>query len=306
MPLVLSAQNLVPNPDFEVYSSCPSSSGQLDSALHWINPTPGGFPNGNADYFHTCSADMGVPVNFAGTQPAHSGLAYGGFEPYANTIPNYREYLEVPLMEPLVAGKCYQLDFYVSLGDKMQKAICNVGALFSDSLITQDTPGPLPFAPSLDGLGGCLTNAASWTLASGVYLAQGGESYLIIGNFHNDAATTTITVNPMAAYFYSFYYVDDVSLVMIPDDGCLPMGVEKPSVPFASLFPNPVGDHLSIITDGSEQVTFSIRDTWGRVVAQDRFTGSITIDVGHLAAGLYTAEITNGSGIVERQRFIKQ
>ena len=304
--LVLPAQNLVPNPGFEQLTGCPTVGGQIALALSWINPTPGGFPNGSPDFFHDCSAEMGVPVNFAGTQAPLSGLGYAGFHPYSSAAANFREYVEVHLTEPLVPDKCYELSFHVSLGDKMLKAVCNLGALFRNSMISQPTAGPLPFTPSLDGLGGCITDQENWTLVSGVYTAQGGESYLIVGNFHDDASTTAITVNPNAAYLMSYYYIDDVSVSEIADAECLSLGVEEQVNSSVSLFPNPANDRLTITTGRSEKVVLAIRDPQGSVMLQERFTRSTTIDIGQIATGIYTAEIIDGDGIATRQRFIKQ
>src|SRR5580692_4077770 len=66
--------NLVPNPGFEDYTSCPNSVSELDLAAPWFQPTAG-----TSDYFNVCGASsVGVPNNFAGSQPAHGGQAYAG------------------------------------------------------------------------------------------------------------------------------------------------------------------------------------------------------------------------------------
>lgn len=304
--LPLSAQNLVLNPGFEQFTSCPFGN-DLDSALFWFNPTPGGSPNGTPDYFHACAFD--VPSNFAGTQPAHGGDGYGGFATYSSVsiIPDFREYVEVSLDTPLVAGSCYELSFHVSLADEMRHATCNMGALFSDVLISQSGPGPLLFTPSLDGLGGCLVDATSWTLVSGTYQALGGESYLVIGNFHDDAGTTEVTVDPGASYGHAYYFIDDVSLTLLPGStGCFSVGVVEPAVRTISVFPNPVINELSVSAEGDGVVSFRLLDSRGTAVVRMSFQRTVTMSATHLAQGLYVYELRDESGQVERGTIIKQ
>ena len=110
----VNAQNLVPNPDFETHSACPNgdiSSGTITLAPPWNKPT-----DGTSDYFHTCStgafgAWTGVPANVFGNQMPHSGNAYGGFHTYIGQQ-NLREYIQAPLLSPLVAGQAYKVSFY--------------------------------------------------------------------------------------------------------------------------------------------------------------------------------------------------
>ncbi len=74
----LNAQNLVPNPNFEDYSSCPTGEGQIDVLDDWYSPTAG-----TPDFFHGCFGPgiggVGVPINFMGNQLALSGKGYAGF-----------------------------------------------------------------------------------------------------------------------------------------------------------------------------------------------------------------------------------
>src|SRR5271157_5345469 len=76
----LHAQNLVPNPSFEQYDTCPNSSGQINYAKYWFQGGPG-----NPDYFNICSSTLpypgnqfSVPQNAWGYQFAYEGNAYCG------------------------------------------------------------------------------------------------------------------------------------------------------------------------------------------------------------------------------------
>ena len=110
--LRMQAQELVPNGDFEQYTTCPDSSGQIDHAVGWSRPTAG-----TSDYFNACQQgvppgfnafDPGVPDNFFGHQPAYIGIgeAFGVGGDSVITVPNpdYREYVSHALAAPLTPG----------------------------------------------------------------------------------------------------------------------------------------------------------------------------------------------------------
>src|SRR5690606_25879104 len=67
------AQNLVPNPGFESYSSLPGNYGQYYLAIGWsnVNNNTTGPPYGSPDYFHT-SGGLGT---YFGQIAPHGGSA---------------------------------------------------------------------------------------------------------------------------------------------------------------------------------------------------------------------------------------
>ena len=146
-------QNLVPNPSFEQYSSCPGPTQLIDYAVPWFQTWA---TAGSTDYFNACATSnyVTVPDNFAGYQLAHTGVAYGGFAPlwyYSdNTHPPQpgfvRESLEVQLMNPLIGEKKYSVSFYVVAGNENMYAIDAIGAFFSNSSITINDPNHTAFS----------------------------------------------------------------------------------------------------------------------------------------------------------------
>jgi hypothetical protein len=293
---ICEAQNLVPNGNFEQYSGCPDFYGQLDSALYWINPN-----EGTPDYFNVCSTffNTGVPSNGLGVQPSHSGSAYGGIELFYHQGENSREYMEVPLLSALVANQHYHFEMYANLGDRGNYSTDALQAYFSDTLIANiDSAIVLPFTPQISNDSGVFLNTTAWTLISGNYMAHGGESYLLIGNFKNDSSTA-LQFN--VAYFIglAYSYIDDVSLTIAT-------GIDdQTETGNINLFPNPVNDRVTIstYTNSPSEITFYDMDS--RKLLQEQFINSVTLNTKQLAKGLYLYEVRNKNGVIKKGKSVK-
>lgn len=205
--LPLSGQNLAPNPGFETYSVCPDTYGNGGP----LECEP--WQNGNqatSDFFHTCAVgtDVGVPDNIQGSQLAHTGNGYTGFYTRESSI--WREYVQAPLLSPCIAGITYHVSFYVSLADNFC-ATANIGAYFS---ATPPDPanniGTLNAMPQVEAHLGFINDNQDWVLITGCFVAQGGEQWITIGNFYNNANTP---IEPGCnTSFASYYYLDDVTV----------------------------------------------------------------------------------------------
>ena len=68
------------------------------------------------------------------------------------------------------------------------------------------------------------------------------------------------------------------------------VGLEDHSPEYeASIFPNPTSDILNIRTSTFENVTYTLYDTQGKLILQDKLSSEQTpIRVGHLATGKYS------------------
>lgn len=225
-PRFASAVNLVPNPGFEFYTTCPTSYGQSNVAAPWDTPN-----TGTSDYLNACAPvsfpSLNMPNNQLGFQSAYDGVGYGGLIPYSSA-PDYREYLTSPLSSPMTPGMPYLIQFRVSLADSASLAVDRIGAYLSVGPV-----GPvfnyaaLPYTPQIESPANVpLNNATGWTLISGVYIATGGEDHITIGSFRDDGSTN-LTPGPGAWLGGSYYYVDGVSseLVLPTEQACcLPDG----------------------------------------------------------------------------------
>jgi hypothetical protein len=215
--VVTKAQyNLAPNPSFEIYTSCPNNAGQLSFATSWFSPT-----NADTDYFNSCATNIYYGVPNQGTynyQLAHSGSAYVGIYLYNGINNDYREYCSVQLLNSLIAGKCYWVNFYVNKSSRFygKYAVNNIGCAFTTTNISSTGTGfVLNIAPSIQKFGNpIISDTINWISVSGVYTANGGENYLTIGNFFNDTNTDTLNTGS-GNYPGSGYLIDDFSVIPI-------------------------------------------------------------------------------------------
>jgi hypothetical protein len=205
--LETSAQvtNLVPNPSFEFSISCPASPGLIAICPPWFQTSP----TITVDYYNICSpGQLGVPNNYNGFQYARTGFAYAGLVLLAFDNTPYREYLEVQLLTPLLSGKSYCVEFYVSQADLAINTCDSIAVYFSnDSLLNSNQTTIVCQNQIHNEIGNSLNDTANWVKVQGQFVAQGGENFMTIGNFNN--------FNPNAQIAY--YYIDDVSVYECDD-----------------------------------------------------------------------------------------
>ncbi len=124
---------------------------------------------------------------------------------------------------PLQTGVKYGVTFFVSLADTCKFACNDIGAYFSDSALYSD---PLlavksNFTPQIanNPVTHPLTDKVNWMRVSGCFTAAGGEQYIVIGNFKDDASSSVDSIGSSASNGKwdedaesAYYYVDDVSV----------------------------------------------------------------------------------------------
>jgi len=211
-----SAQNLVPNPSFENYNSCPSGRAAVQSLCaslpysyiwYWSRRTPAA-----CDYFNSCasaSTGVSIPSNFLGTQSAHTGNAYTGFVTY-NSGSYDGGCLQSELNTTLSAGHRYFVSFYINLADASSYASGDIGAYFTCCGACLSAASYFSYMPKVVSPPGFHdTDKTNWQQISGFFTAKGGEGYIVIGNIPD--TTNAIYIGGTTSYAY--YYIDDVSVV---------------------------------------------------------------------------------------------
>lgn len=212
------AQNLVPNPSFESYGTLPcswiTSSAGFNSAINnWTMPT-----SGSSDIFstlvgNTCYAScFSTNASSPGQQAPRTGNVMSAILTYGSgcgSQPNYREYLEIQLSSPMIVGETYDVEFYVSFGERCAMATNNIGAHFSTNYISSTNCFVLNFVPQINETT-VVTNSTGWQRISGTIVATQAFQYMTIGNFFSNAATSTQANGGPSSN--ARYFIDDVSV----------------------------------------------------------------------------------------------
>lgn len=203
-------QNLVPNPSFESYTACPTGLGQIANVTDWQNVAS---HTGTPDFYHNCGTGSGATTGgLTGPQAPRTGDAYAGLMLYSQWQANRREYIQAQLISPLVAGVTYCVAMHVSLCDD-----CNITTTNGMEAYLSNTPvvgggwfAPIT-APAQFTSATLLNDKTNWMELSFLYTATGGEEYITLGNFKNDAATSITNVGGgIRAVVWMF--IEDISV----------------------------------------------------------------------------------------------
>ncbi len=301
------AQNLVPNGDFENYTVCPFTSGDIEKAFPWFQPYIG-VGSSSTDYFNSCNNSIngafGVPANFVGYNYAKSGAGYAGIVTYSGGS-NWREYLEIELTDTLAFGIQYCVSFYVNRAEDFNYTADKIGAYLSIDSLTYFNPpfGVLALIPQMENSNGnFLTDTVNWTLIQGNFISTGGEKFLTIGNFNDDQQTNVVTIQS-TGQIAAYYYIDDVSVVQ----GLCTVGLEEAEVKSGiKIYPNPSKDVCLITAKQFTNAVLSVYDITGRVIFTQEFSQQFKLNAAMFTPGVYIVEIKNKQGSGIKTKLIKE
>lgn len=304
MATYATAQNLVPNPGFEDVEYCPSGNGY--KAAQWFNPNFGSpdlyrDTGASAPCFENCGGFNIINVynNPYGYQLPRSGRVYFGIAIMGGIGSDTREYIYVQLSDTLIAGKKYCVSFYTSLSNGSGYASDAVGVSLTQSPY-YDCSGPVLFFTSSEVRnppGNVLTDTMNWILVSDTFIANGGEKFLTIGNFHADS---TVIYQPTGqVQNMCYHYIDDVS-VMFCD-------TFAPVYPSFSLFPNPSNGEFNISGNFPSQTQLTIYNMLGQKIGESIILpeGNNILSINlQLAQGVYYYELRSPSEQLTEGKFI--
>jgi len=212
-----SSQNLVYNPGFESDSAAPITSySQLMAGQTlvdgWYVPT-----DGTSDYFNSHQSTIrghGIPK--ARTGQGRIAMIW------ANASQSiYREFVTGRLIKPLEKNKKYKISFYICRYKYAHYSPMQIGAYFSkDSMIQKNYYANIKVQPQMkieDYT--ILDDRKYWHKVEAVFLANGDEKYVTLGNFKqtiNDLNSPAIKVSSkftiVATGSYAYCFVDDISV----------------------------------------------------------------------------------------------
>ncbi|MCD6067333.1 MAG: OmpA/MotB [Bacteroidetes bacterium] len=327
--------NIVPDSSFEILNpGCGTTYGlgQIDSAsTYWQSGN-----KGSTDLYHGCY--FGPPFNaymenypscIGGAQYPRTGGVFAGIcaidRPNRNL--NYREYLQTQLLIPLEAGKKYYAGCHVSLGESYKRfSVNSFGLLFTDSVPAYDSSyffgswmqwGPIrQEAQVMNDTTINLMDTLGWILVADTFIAQGGEKWLTIGNFRNDAHSVFVPTNynSVSSDSASYYFVDDVFLYCI-DTSCatVPVIGIKETQTYRhnfGLYPNPAIHEITVEIDAfndQKSALLRIYDLAGRLRKSDELllhSGKGITSIADLPNGAYFVEVIMNGFVRSVQKLI--
>jgi hypothetical protein len=301
--------NLVPNPSFEEYTTCPNAYDQIYYSTGWDS-----YLN-TCDYYNSCSSSIyfGVPENNYGYQlPSNPNChAYAGMANYNPGATYGQELLGRKLDTTLTIGQKYYLSMKVSLSSyTCYCASNNFGFLFS---ITPYDYITNPF--SINNFAHynypyIITDTTNWTKIFGSFVADSAYKYIIIGNFFDLNHTDTLGINggsctPNGSHpSYSYYYIDDVC-VSTDSSYCYNFsynceeGITNYKENNINIFPNPSTGELTIDFITTDNCFFELYDGLGakrKAVTLDCGSQTKRIDLTDIDSGLYSYSVVDSKG----------
>ncbi len=191
---VVIDKNYIPNSSFENFKK---KSSKISAAVPWKGIA-------TVDYYqHPFSNDTSAQKG-ARTGDCYAGLRYQK---------KYKEFLEVKLAEPLHRGYKYEITYYVRLAFWSNALLKSIGCHFSK--VGYKGLGALNKTNTPDTVckKGGFINGYQWLKISDVYIADGGEKFVTIGNFSPNLRKDMVRLEKFKLGFKeAYYFVDDVSL----------------------------------------------------------------------------------------------
>lgn len=215
--------NLVPNGNFESNIVCSETATTTSIAIkNWFIPQ-----NEVIDPEKPCThADWWRFLKYRkiGLNNSYSGFIetyYRGFPD--DIIYSGRRYLAIKLTQPLTAGQQYYFEMFTKAVDtfpngQLVNTVFTNGqdVAFSKNFPTFDFDIPRNFMELRPTFRGSLFKDYDWHKVNGCFTADGGEKYMIIGNFRNDAGTDNVTTGKKNSNFpnglTAYYVIDNVIL----------------------------------------------------------------------------------------------
>lgn len=204
------SQNLIPNGDFEEYTSLPDYATQWNRCVAWTNAGGTATP----DYYHINGSDIAqLPNPFNGTVHPYSGNAIMGLVAYSSEGGTYREYISVKLIEPMVVGETYHLSFYMTNGEITSQPLSsnhNGIRLTVDPCVQMSTWPIINNVPQLEIPGEVWET--TWKEFTFDFVADQAYNYITFGNFYDNPSTSITSHNPNSGGQKSYYYYDKMEL----------------------------------------------------------------------------------------------
>ena len=224
--------NLVLNPSFEQYTSCPVPPVWISPVNYWqpldsLLTAADSFLGAVPVYCNICATypAFSVPSNVAFFHYPRTGngmVLLQMFDAIADTdfvdsTGITRWYLQGHLSHTLTAGRAYHVSFYTILAGRGSYIINHIGAYLDDGTIdTTHSPGStqVQYTPQIDETA-IISDSVNWTQVQGTFVASGTERLITIGNFRDRFHMSAVAIRAAggAGGYYTYYMIDDVSVI---------------------------------------------------------------------------------------------
>lgn len=303
LAVMATAQNLVPNGSFEDTTSCElPTQCTLLKASHWYNPNTATPDLYDCDLDRGCGSPMDPDIGTA-YQPSFDGLRHAGaFFWYGSGGGNTRDYMMTRLSGAMESGGSYRVELsYSRRRFYHQLAIDHIGVWFGMDSLFEPQPDRLDVTAQVrlrDADSSYLAVGGEWAMLADTFVAQGGEQWMVIGNFDVAGSVDGIVAEPTGIQLSCYYFIDAVSVTPLEPTGIADQGL--------AVYWN--GSAIAILSQGSRDIDrVVLYSASGQLLYQrlGRLTGPwIEWTLPELADGLYLLVAETRSGRLAR-KFIK-
>lgn len=229
---LIRSQNLITNPSFEDIDSCYGGASQLGfDVFEWSGCAGWSCPIASSSDLWCANPLIGVePPNISGIgyQVPKTGFNMAGILINGGNIISYREFIQNELSSELINGNTYKLTFFHSpintdCSTNQFGVYASTAKMDNQSVyfLSHLNPNGISNLNSFHG------DTSLWNLVEIFFKANGGEKYLVIGNFQD--STNASHALPCDTSFWSgiqyagnYFFLDDFSLEKVPSQLIIP------------------------------------------------------------------------------------
>ncbi|MGM0479353.1 MAG: T9SS type A sorting domain-containing protein [Bacteroidota bacterium] len=292
-------ENLVPNPSFEEYNSCPYDWDQTNFVESWVSF------KGTPDYYNSCctSCSFGTPHNLIGYQEPLSGNAYLGLVFYDKGGEQNNEFTGAQLLQPLELGVKYYFSLNVILKYDNSFSICcgqnKIGVKFFNQTYSPNNPPASNNTPHVYS-SSVISDTTNWTQIFGSFIADSTYSHIGIGNFFVNSEITIDDIVPSNSS--SYYFIDDIC---VSEDSAFAANyvyaeiTENDLHNQISVYPNPANSIVNINSHLQTAYDIEIYNTVGQMLYSEQNVNSqsMKLDISNFRSGLLFIKITSQNNI---------
>ena len=313
--------NMVPNYSFEDnVAFCNGFAGSLWDPMipDWSTIVVNG---STPDLLRPCMiSNWQTPANDAGTQTPSHGVSYAGILGTHSyyTFPNGREYMQVPLIMPLVVGIPYRIQYKASLAETSNGATPLGAALGTSpfafpSLVAYQAINPLPaYSPAGASYSTptAITDKLGWTTISFDYTPTvSGLQYLLIGNIDNSTTPTSVPGTGLLGSLGpgAYYYIDEVEVFRINDNPAS-VGDKYKNTLACSAYPNPANDRVQLSFPFQSKYHIEVRNGLGQTMWNQHVenTDNVLIQTQNWSKGIYVVKVVGPDNSMAMMKLLVQ